>query len=351
MNNTPNPIKNYYIAYFDILGYKDFFNTQPDKVPELLDKIHDVVRRTKEHIGIANQSFIMSRMGQIDIKEKIFSDNFLICLEVMEGPTEQVRLLAFLQIIADIQRGFVNDYGLFVRGDVCKGFISFNEDYVFGEGLIKAVEIEDKEAQYPRLIIDSEIIHILQNNIFYSEEDQNRALEIEKKIGNNVEVSEDELVIYNSFVLRMKFYISLLQLRNSLEMPCFDGKWMLNYLSNIDISAIWSDEAKNIILNNLQKISPLDYALANKPTMDIEEVLKQHKNRVEDKLRIFGNNNDIETGDDKSAKLREKVLRKYIWIMAYHNDICDICQKPDLKILTKSNCDRRFVNTTIEVLE
>jgi hypothetical protein len=222
---------------------------------------------------------------------------------------------------------------------------------VFGEGLIKAVEIEDKEAQYPRLIIDSEIIHILQNNIFYSEEDQNRALEIEKKIGNNVEVSEDELVIYNSFVLRMKFYISLLQLRNSLEMPCFDGKWMLNYLSNIDISAIWSDEAKNIILNNLQKISPLDYALANKPTMDIEEVLKQHKNRVEDKLRIFGNNNDIETGDDKSAKLREKVLRKYIWIMAYHNDICDICQKTDLKILTKSNCDRRFVNTTIEVLE
>ena len=26
------PLKKYYIAYFDVLGYKDFFKTQPDKV-------------------------------------------------------------------------------------------------------------------------------------------------------------------------------------------------------------------------------------------------------------------------------------------------------------------------------
>ena len=39
-NNEPKPIKDYYIAYFDILGYKEFFRNSPEKVPDFLcDKI------------------------------------------------------------------------------------------------------------------------------------------------------------------------------------------------------------------------------------------------------------------------------------------------------------------------
>jgi len=30
-NNKPSPIKEYYIAYFDILGYKAFFAEAPEK--------------------------------------------------------------------------------------------------------------------------------------------------------------------------------------------------------------------------------------------------------------------------------------------------------------------------------
>ena len=33
---NPNPIKSYYIAYFDILGYKEFFQDNPDKVSSFL---------------------------------------------------------------------------------------------------------------------------------------------------------------------------------------------------------------------------------------------------------------------------------------------------------------------------
>lgn len=35
-NKQPEPIKEYYIAYFDLLGYKHFFQTHPDKAGDFL---------------------------------------------------------------------------------------------------------------------------------------------------------------------------------------------------------------------------------------------------------------------------------------------------------------------------
>ena len=351
LNTTPNPLKEYYIAYFDILGYREFFKTQPEKVPELLNLIHNAIKRETEHIRNANSSPIMSQIGLIEINEKIFSDNFLLCMEAYDSSIEQSRLLAFLQIIADIQRGFVNDYGLFVRGGICKGQLSFNENYVFGEGLIKAVEIEEKEAQYPRIVINSDLIGILQKNQFYTQNDLKQATEIEKRIDNKKEVSTDEQYLYELFILKMKMYISFMQIMNCLIIPCADEKWMLCYLNNIDLEMLWGNKLKSYVIESLKRYSPSDYSLVNVPSPQFEEVLKQHKTRVENYLKKYGKDQDIEVQAASDAEQREKILRKYIWIMAYHNDICNFYQKPDLKILTKCNCDRRFVRTTIEVIE
>ena len=46
VNNEPNPIKKYYIAYFDILGYKAYFQENGDKVPAFLNMIHTAMQRT-----------------------------------------------------------------------------------------------------------------------------------------------------------------------------------------------------------------------------------------------------------------------------------------------------------------
>ena len=53
---TPNPIQEYYIAYLDILGYKAFFKEHPEDIPSFLERIDDGIRRTIEHINIANAS-------------------------------------------------------------------------------------------------------------------------------------------------------------------------------------------------------------------------------------------------------------------------------------------------------
>ena len=139
--SVPNLIKEYYIAYFDILGYKEFFRQHPDKVPELLNSIHNAIQRTKEHISILRQSPLLGEFAQIDIRERLFSDNILLCMETSDDRLEPVRSLAFIKAVSDIQRGFVLDYGLFVRGGIVKGQLSFNDDYVFGQGVIDAVSM------------------------------------------------------------------------------------------------------------------------------------------------------------------------------------------------------------------
>ena len=42
----PKPIKSYYIAYFDILGYREFFLNNPDKIPDFLQMIHASIQGT-----------------------------------------------------------------------------------------------------------------------------------------------------------------------------------------------------------------------------------------------------------------------------------------------------------------
>ena len=55
-NNTANPIKEYYIAYFDILGYKAFFEGTPEKAPEFLNIVNSAISNTLATINSANDS-------------------------------------------------------------------------------------------------------------------------------------------------------------------------------------------------------------------------------------------------------------------------------------------------------
>jgi hypothetical protein len=49
-------------------------------------------------------------------------------------------------------------FGFFFRGAITFGKIIHNNDFVFGPGFIHAYNLENKEAIYPRIIIDNNII-------------------------------------------------------------------------------------------------------------------------------------------------------------------------------------------------
>ena len=69
--------------------------------------------------------------------------------------------------------------------------MSINDDYIFGEGLIKAVELEEKTV-HPRIAVSDEIIDILDQNVLYSQDELNSAISIENKMKNGDVIAEDE---------------------------------------------------------------------------------------------------------------------------------------------------------------
>ena len=75
--------------------------------------------------------------------------------------------------------------------------------------------------------------------------------------------------------------------------------------------------------------------------------------RPEYTLRYYGHNNDIDITDGgnafKQAESRERILKKYIWAMAYHNRFCERTNKLDFFINTVCNCDTRFLRTVVDV--
>lgn len=192
MEHKPNEIKEYYIAYFDILGYQAFFKETPEKANEFLETVDSVISNTLYTVKRANNSQLASQYANLNIQYRIFSDNILLCIEVgNDNVIEKARLIAFMSIISTIQRGFIADYGLFVRGGFTMGNLSINENYIFGEGLIEAVNIEERTF-HPRIAVSDKIINRLDSLQIYSKDEFDRAVLIEKRLNTSEDVTEEE---------------------------------------------------------------------------------------------------------------------------------------------------------------
>jgi hypothetical protein len=53
-----------------------------------------------------------------------------------------------------IQGKLMAEYGVFIRGSIVKGNLYTNKNFLFGNGLISAYEIENELAVYPRIIVE-----------------------------------------------------------------------------------------------------------------------------------------------------------------------------------------------------
>ena len=152
MNKIDIKVKDYYIVYFDVLGYKAFFEDSDNDFQQfLLDNIA-LVNDAKRPI-IKNVSF------SEEIKYKTFSDNCIILVPSNQKNDE--RKVSFLiNYIAKLQLKILKDYGIPIRGSITKGEAYIDDNIVFGKGLISAVKNEDSKAIYPRIIIDESIVNL-----------------------------------------------------------------------------------------------------------------------------------------------------------------------------------------------
>ena len=142
------PLSDYYICYFDVLGYKAFFESNDKEHKKFLielllsdSKISSIVKNAK---------------APVDIKYRVYSDNYILYFKA-DTLDKYSALKILCAIVQKIQIFLLSEFKILVRGGITSGEFYADERIVFGEGLIKAVTLEAKYAQNPRIIVDTDI--------------------------------------------------------------------------------------------------------------------------------------------------------------------------------------------------
>lgn len=141
------PLEDYYICYFDILGYKDFLDKNPDEHKNFLMEV------LMSDASI--ESILRNTNTEIELKYRAYSDNFIIFFPKFSASKyEALRLLSI--IVRKIQIKLLMEFSMIIRGGITCGEFFANDKILFGTGLIKAYDMENSIAQYPRVVIDNE---------------------------------------------------------------------------------------------------------------------------------------------------------------------------------------------------
>ena len=282
----------YYVAYFDVLGYKETLKKSENDAVKLIESIESSIDLMKKIVQAVNDAFGDLTEKLLEVEYKIFSDNVLVCNKGKKDPLSALSLVYFLRLVATIQRVFFESSQLIVRGGITKGLLYLTGDFVGGKALVDVVGIEES-AVHPRIVVDNCILNELdsfkmQNDLFKS--------------------------MIEAFCL-------------DLLVKDADGKHFLNYIMSYDA---WMPFPKNG--SQLEPVGSFEElekncreGLQRKPTYkpeclkEVYEILKKHKNFVEDKIYEYSQ----PPKDENEKSNRLNVLKKYLWLVSFHNKICE----------------------------
>lgn len=309
-----------------------------------------MIKNTKAYIQEVHSSPIVGEFGEIHIQVKVFSDNILLCLERGSTSKECLRFLSFMAITADIQRNFILKYDLFLRGGITIGTLSFNDDFIFGQGLIDAVALEET-AIYPQIIIGQAAIDYAEQTHFVKQEELRKACEIQNHINANEHISNDDRAFFNAimpYTIQENLYF---QLQDILIFKAFDGTVILNYLYCIDINIMLGHPFKEQALELVKTISPSDYQKLGNLSPNQKQRLEAHKEHIIQKIKKYGKYDDLDISAVKEANTQEHILKKYLWTLSFHNYVCKKYHLEECMIQSGSTCDIRFMKMTAEIFE
>lgn len=340
--------KKYYIAYFDILGYKDFFaHSSKKQIHDMVSMIYDGISGIKNYLNRFSNFSFMSIIENIEIKFIGFSDNFTFAMQVEEGQHEIYRLLVFLSIIADIQRNFILNYGLLVRGGIVKSTAYIDDNIIQGQGIIEAASLE-YEAIYPQINISTLIYSDIHQLHFLTHEELEYGGSVQKKINEGWELTLDE----QRFMVetRNRYMEELLALtwKDNILMRSNDERPFLNYMYNFD--AINYCLNKNVPFNEIQNLLQNFMPHISFQILEngyIERLIQTHKLVLMDKIKRYGSYADVNINNKSELCEREKIIKKYIWLWSYHNKVCELYRLSEYQVQIILGIDLRVMKSTI----
>ncbi|WP_165056527.1 MULTISPECIES: hypothetical protein [unclassified Adlercreutzia] len=146
------------IAYFDILGYKDFLKSNDNDEFALLSSID-------EEFFKLNQLNKNKGLAPIGLRTKTFSDNVVLAIKSTSDLEEKEPFDFLAALLCILQLRFLERHNLLIRGSLVFGDILVNESMAFGKGLIDAVAAENERSKFPRILIDESVAKKLGHNM------------------------------------------------------------------------------------------------------------------------------------------------------------------------------------------
>lgn len=148
-DKTNMVLKECYLCYFDILGYRDYIETNPNAHKKYLFALELAIEKAK--------SIIRENRRYFTINYRTYSDNFMLFSKRLSQTDDIVMLNTLSTIMRKIQIEFLIDFDILLRGSITIGNFYADDQIVFGSGLIRAYELEASIAKFPRIIIDKEV--------------------------------------------------------------------------------------------------------------------------------------------------------------------------------------------------
>lgn len=166
----------YVIAFLDILGFKNLINTADfDKIIEIFQSIiSDKEAEIALHRATdGDESLERYNKFLTSTKIRLMSDSIIVA-----APFKDKEALAVvIDICSCIQESLYDfDKPIFLRGAVAAGDIFFDDNVVFGKGLVDAYLAQENYAIYPRIIITPEIVE----GMIVSMDKENEGLPMDK---------------------------------------------------------------------------------------------------------------------------------------------------------------------------
>lgn len=169
----PEKYSEYYIAFIDILGFKDLV------FEKKCDEICNVYNSIKRFRTIADEKTdgekieVIPVVPQEKVHVKIMSDS--VCIFIPSDEKYSLYLLTFLCL--DFQLRMLElTPPVLLRGAITKGLLYSNDDVIFGPGFVNAYLMEENNADVPRIIInksdiDEYMIRYNQPKVNFTERD------------------------------------------------------------------------------------------------------------------------------------------------------------------------------------
>ncbi len=138
------------IAYIDILGTSSILEETPENYLQIISTVYS---STKNIIAKMNSDNLFGT--DTVLKHRSFSDNIVFAIEysketLLEKTFYMIEFISLFQFLLTKKH-------IFIRGGICYGKIHINSLYVTGEGLVKAYNLESKNAFYPRVIVEKDL--------------------------------------------------------------------------------------------------------------------------------------------------------------------------------------------------